>query len=72
MGQKLKETDHIDAATIDLRIAHLVTTYGPHALSVVSDQILYFRAQNDWQKEQEWLNLYSNLLALSEQTYYNA
>lgn len=51
--------------TFDLRVAYLVTNYGPEALTVAREHIEQYRANNDWPKEQEWLNIYSQILTMS-------
>lgn len=59
----------------DLRVAYLYIHYGSEALAVVRENILRFRAAEDWNKEQEWLDIYSQMLLLFDQgqdsTYMN-
>lgn len=56
----------VDPATLDLRIAKLVMTYGPEAITIAREQVHHHRAANNWPAEQHWLTLLSSLLQLSE------
>lgn len=56
----------VDPATLDLRIAQLVMTYGPEAITIAREQVHHHRAANNWPAEQQWLTLLSSLLQLNE------
>lgn len=55
-----------DTDRIDLRVAHLISNYGPHALCIAREHIHRYRAGGDWHKEQEWLNLYNQILIFTD------
>lgn len=42
----------------DLRVAYLITHYGSQAILVARENILKFRSDQNWEKEQEWLDIY--------------
>ncbi|GAA6212023.1 hypothetical protein NBRC116602_17640 [Hyphomicrobiales bacterium 4NK60-0047b] len=56
----------------DLRVAYLLTHYGPEVLLVVREHIQKYRVAKDWDKEQEWLDIYSQILLLSDHGLQNS
>lgn len=56
----------------DLRVAYLLTHYGPEALLVVREHIQRYRVEKDWDKEREWLDIYSQILLLSDHGLQNS
>jgi len=56
------EHDRVDVSKVDLKVAHMIATYGPDALSLAREHINRYRDQNDWPKEQQWLLIYDHLL----------
>lgn len=62
---------HAQDNQIDLRVAHLITNYGPEALNVAREHIQQYRTVKNWRKEQEWLSLYSQILEMPELSFFN-
>ena len=60
-----KEKNETD---FDLRVAYLYSHYGIEALSVARENMLRYRASEDWSKEQEWLDIYNQILLLFDQS----
>lgn len=56
----------------DLRVAYLLSHYGPEALLVVREHIQRYRIAKEWDKEQEWLDIYSQILLLSDHGLQNS
>jgi len=56
------EHNRVDVSKVDLKVTHMIATYGPHALSLAREHINRYREQNDWSKEQHWLLIYDHLL----------
>ncbi|GJM00945.1 MAG: hypothetical protein DHS20C07_26240 [Methyloligella sp.] len=56
----------------DLRVAYLLTHYGPEALLVVREHIQRYRIAKEWDKEKEWLDIYSQILLLSDHGLQNS
>lgn len=60
--------DETCAAIFDLRVAYLITHYGSQAMVVARDNILKFRSDQNWEKEQEWLDIYRQVLLFIDES----
>ena len=54
---------------IDLRVAHLISTYGQDAGAIAFEHVNRYRGQENWQKEQQWMKIYSEILLFSDIHY---
>lgn len=55
----------------DLRVAYLITHYGSQAILVARENILKFRSDQNWEKEQEWLDIYRQVLLFNDESTQN-
>lgn len=60
--------DETHLANFDLRVAYLITHYGSQAILVARENILKFRSEEDWEKEQEWLDIYRQVLLFTDES----
>lgn len=60
--------DETYQTNFDLRVAYLITHYGSQAILVARDNILKFRSEQDWEKEQEWLDIYRQVLLFTDES----
>jgi hypothetical protein len=58
--------DETYQTNFDLRVAYLITNYGNEAILVARENILKFRTDQNWEKEQEWLDIYKEVLLYSD------